>query len=72
MYFVDVNKLNRKIAENGITKETIATAIGISLNVLSQRLKSRKFLIGEMHKICDVLHLSGPEAIEIFLAQYNS
>lgn len=72
MYFVDVSKLNRKMSENGITKETIATAIGISSNVLSRRLSGRKFLIGEIHKICDVLHLSGSEAKEIFLAQYNS
>jgi len=67
MYFVDVDKLNQKIIEHATTKEAIADEIGIGIEIFNRRLKSGKFLIGEIHKICAVLQLSPSEAKEIFL-----
>lgn len=69
MYKIDVNKLNGKIVEMGTTKEAIADEIGIDRSTFYRRLKNGKLLIGDMHKICDVLKLSTPEAIEIFLVR---
>lgn len=67
MYNIDVTKLNGKIIEMETTKEAIADEIGIDRGTFYRRLKNGKFLIGDMHKICDVLKLSTSEAKEIFL-----
>lgn len=69
MYRVDVNKLNGKIVERGTTKEAIADEIGIDRSTFYRRLKNGKLLIGDMHKMCEILQLTNEEAIEIFLAQ---
>lgn len=69
MYRIDVNKLNGKIVERATTKEAIADEIGIDRSTFYRRLKNGKLLIGDMHKICDVLKLSTEEAIEIFLVR---
>lgn len=69
MYWVDINKLNGKIVERETTKEAIADEIGIDRSTFYRRLKRGKLLIGDMHKMCEVLHLSTSEAIEIFLAR---
>lgn len=69
MYHVDLNKLNGKIVECRTTKEAIADEIGIDRSTFYRRLKNGKLLIGDMHKMCEVLRLSTPEAIDIFLAQ---
>lgn len=67
MYRIDINKLNGKIAERATTKEALADEIGIDRSTFHRRLKNNRLLIGDMHKICDVLQLSTTEAIEIFL-----
>ena len=69
MYHVDVDKLNGKIVERGTTKDAIASEIGIDRSTLYRRLKLGKLLIGDVHKMCEVLRLSSAEAVEIFLAQ---
>ncbi|HCS73036.1 MAG TPA: phage repressor protein [Clostridiales bacterium] len=71
MYGIDFNKLNVKIQECGTTKEAIADEIGIDRNTFCRRLSNGKPLIGDIHKICDLLHLSSQEAIEIFLIEFD-
>lgn len=69
MYHVDLDKLNGKIVERRTTKEAIADEIGIDRSTFYRRLRSGKLLVGDIHKMCEYLHLSTPEAVEIFLAQ---
>ena len=69
MYSIDMNKLNGKIVERETTKEAIADEIGINRSTFYRRLKNGKLLIGDMHKICEVLNLTKDEAIEIFLVK---
>lgn len=69
MYHVDTNKLNGKITERQTTKEAVASEIGIDRSTFYRRLRSGKLLIGDVHKMCEVLDLSTTEAVEIFLAQ---
>ena len=69
VYHVDLDKLNGKIVERRTTKEAIADEIGVDRSTLYRRLKSGKLLVGDIHKMCEVLSLSTSEAVEIFLAQ---
>ena len=69
MYHIDINKLNGKIVEKGTTKEAVADEIGINRSTFYRRLKSGRLLVGDVHKMCDILALSTSEAIDIFLAQ---
>ena len=69
MYRFDLNKLNGKIVEMETTKEAIAEKIGIDKSTFYRRMNSGKLLIGDIHKICEVLCLSASEAIEIFLTK---
>lgn len=68
MYHVDFDKLNGKIVERRTTKEAVASEIGIDRSTFYRRLKSGKLLIGDVHKMCEVLGLSASEAMDIFLA----
>lgn len=68
MYHVDLDKLNGKIVERGMTKEVIASAIGIDRSTFYRRLKLNKLLVGDIHKMCEVLCLTPAEAVDIFLA----
>jgi len=67
MYYMNINKLNGKIAECGTTKEALADDIGINRSTFYRRLKSGKLLIGDIHKICESLNLTTEEAVDIFL-----
>lgn len=69
MYHVDLDKLNGKIAERGTTKEAIANAIGIDRSTFYRRLKLNKMLVGDIHRMCEILCLTTQEAVDIFLAQ---
>ena len=69
MYFTNIKLLDKRITEHGISIEEIATGVDIKLNTFNRRMKSGKFLIGEMHKICSFLKLSPLEAREIFLSR---
>lgn len=66
---VDVNKLKGKIAENQLTPERVASAIGIDGSTFYRKLKANglTFTVEQMHKIVDVLRLSKEEATQIFL-----
>jgi IS30 family transposase len=67
--YVNIDKLNGKIAECRKTKRAIAGKIGVHNSTLYRRLKKNSLMIGDMHIICDYLHLTPEEAMEIFLAQ---
>jgi DNA-binding XRE family transcriptional regulator len=64
---LNIGKLNGKIAEVGTTKAEIAKAIGIDRGTLSRRIETGALRICDIHAICEVLHLTGEEAKEIFL-----
>lgn len=65
---INFDKLNKKIEECGTTKEAIAEGIGAGNKSFYKRLQTGNLLIGDMHKLCDVLHLNSDEAIDIFLS----
>jgi DNA-binding Xre family transcriptional regulator len=69
LYHVDLNKLKGKIVEKETTQEAIADQIGIDRSTFYRRIKNGKLLVGDIHKICEALHLSTSEAVEIFLAK---
>ena len=71
MYCVDTKKLSGKIVEKGTTKEAIADEIGINRSTFYRRIKTGKLLVGDVHKMCEILHLSTSEAIDIFLARQS-
>lgn len=68
MYHVDVDKLNGKIVERRTTKEAVASEIGVDRSTFYRRIRSGKLLIGDIHKMCEILNLSTTEAVDIFLA----
>lgn len=68
MYHIDLDKLNGKIVERGTTKEAIAGEIGVDRSTFYRRLKQNKLLVGDVHKMCEVLRLTPAEAVDIFLA----
>lgn len=68
MYHIDIDKLNGKIVERGTTKEAIAIEIGVDRSTFYRRLKQNKLLVGDVHKMCEVLRLTPAEALDIFLA----
>lgn len=69
MFYVDVKKLQGKIVENGMTQEGLSSELGIDRCTFRRRLNSGKLQIRDIHKICDVLHLSNTDAISIFLSE---
>lgn len=68
MYCIDNAKLQAKIVEHGMTQEGLAFELGIDRGTFRRRLNAGKLQIRDIHKICDVLHLSVDEAIDIFLS----
>lgn len=68
MFRIDIDKLNGKIVERGTTKEALAAAIGINRSTLWRRLKNGTLRVCDVHAICEYLHLTAAEALEIFLA----
>jgi DNA-binding Xre family transcriptional regulator len=69
MYNFNVNKLNGKIVEMGMTKEGLAESIGIDRSTFFRRLKNNKLLLSDAHRICEALQLTKEDAINIFLGK---
>lgn len=67
MYNLNINKLNGKIVEKGMTKETLASAIGVDRSTFFRRLKNNKLLLSDVHKISKALDLTTEEAMHIFM-----
>lgn len=62
------NRLKAKMVENGMSVETVASAIGMERSKLYRKLNNfEKFTIGDATKIKDVLNMTDQEAIDIFL-----
>lgn len=69
MFYVDQKKLDGKIVEKGMTKDSLAEACGIDRSTLYRRIKNGTLRICDIHIICETLGLTGQESCEIFLAQ---
>ena len=69
MFQIDIKKLQAKIIENGMTQDGLSAELGINRGTLRRRLNSGRLQVRDVHKICDVLHLSNEDAISIFLSQ---
>lgn len=68
---VNVTLIRAKLVECELTHEQFAELIGMDKSTLSRKLSGGGlgFLIGEVHKIIEVLNLNGREASAIFFAQ---
>lgn len=65
---MDMNKLNAKILESGMTIDEVATQIGI--NGLSLYFKMKcpaSMTVGDAIQLKNALNMSNEEAIDIFL-----
>ena len=69
MFQIDIKKLQAKIIENGMTQDGLSAELGINRGTLRRRLNSGRLQVRDVHKICDVLHLSNEDAISIFLSK---
>lgn len=65
------NKLNGKLAEQGMTKEGLAKELQISPSTLYRKLNKSGvgFTVGEVEKITKVLSLSSDDVNLIFFSQ---
>ena len=67
---INIDKLNGKIAENRLTKEKLAKAMGISSRGLSIKLKKGIFNNIEIEKLVEILKIDNP--MEIFFDNFMS
>ncbi|WP_315335970.1 DUF739 family protein [Fusobacterium pseudoperiodonticum] len=67
---INIDKLNGKIAENRLTREKLAKAMGISTRGLSLKLKKGVFNNVEIEKLVQILKIDNP--IEIFFDDFMS
>lgn len=67
---INIDKLNGKIAENRLTREKLAKAMGISTRGLSLKLKRGIFNNVEIEKLVKILKIDNP--IEIFFGDFMS
>ena len=65
----NMDVLRGKMVERRITQEEMAKQIGVDPSTFSRKMKSGgvTFTVGQMHKIVEVLKLTGDEAATIFL-----
>ena len=68
---VDTAKLRGKITERGLTQRDLAQQIGMDASTFSRKMAANgvAFTIGQMHRITDILALTGEEAANIFLCK---
>lgn len=65
---MNLNFLNKKIEESGITKITIAESLGETSQSLWLKLRGKNnFSLKNAAVLVDLLHLTDSEAVEIFL-----
>ena len=66
---VNTNLLRGKIASNGLTQQTLAEKLDISVNSISAKLRGKKpFKLSEVVRLCEILKIEDPaEKVEIFL-----
>ena len=69
--FVNVAKLNGKIAERGMNKTQLAKLMGIDPSTLYRKLSGdcATLLVKDAIRIAEILELTAEECSEIFFAQ---
>lgn len=60
---INRNALKGKIAENGMTQESVAKAIGMSSATFTRRMKEGVFGTDEAEKMIDLLKIDNPSYI---------
>ena len=60
---INRNALRGKIAENGMTQETVAKAIGMSPATFTRRMKDGVFGTDEAEKMISILKIDNPSYI---------
>lgn len=64
---VNIECLNKKIDESGMTKSFIANAIGISRESLNNKITGKtEIKVSEAEKMIDLLRLSNEEVMNLF------
>ena len=69
MYCLNEDKLKKKIVECGMTQEGLAITLGVNRSTFFRRIKGKKLLLDDVHKICESLKLSPFERAEIFFSE---
>lgn len=65
---MDMNKLNAKIIESGMTIDEVATSIGISgLSLYFKMKRPMAMTVGDAIRLKNTLNMSNQEAKDIFL-----
>ena len=65
---MDMNKLNVKIIDSGMTIDEVATQIGISgLSLYFKMKRPIAMTVGDAIKLKEILKMTNKEAMEIFL-----
>ena len=65
---MDMNKLNVKIIDSGMTIDEVATRIGMSgLSLYFKMKRPMAMTVSDAIKLKETLNMSNTEAIEIFL-----
>lgn len=64
----NVLKLKGQLAERGLNITQLATLIGMNRDTLYRRMRNggAQFRLGDVRKICEVLHLSYDAMLSIF------
>lgn len=69
---VNVNKLRGKIVEKGMNVDKLSKEIGIDKSTLYRKLGNDgdTLTVREANQICEILELTGDEAMAIFFKNY--
>lgn len=66
----DTMELNRRIEASNVSKEGIASKLGIALSSLNNKISNRtEFKASEIDALVGILHLDRPTMIRIFFAK---
>ncbi len=66
--YVNIPKLKGKLRERNVTYAQCAKEIGMSITSFSQKMNGKsRFYIDDLEKIGNLLNLSNPEKVDIFL-----
>lgn len=66
----NIAKLKGKLAEKGYNQSMLAEAMQLDKSTIYRKMETNglSFTIREAHQIVDILNLTIPEAVEIFLS----
>ena len=66
MFKVNVSMLEDEIIKKNMTKEAVASELGIDRSTFYRRLQSNRLLVCDIHRLTEVLGLSREKAVAIF------